>query len=265
MSEQDSYDRAADWYAELSLARVGAVVPLGEGAWAATTAEWPASYAHNGILLRRDPGADALIRWGDEVLGEAGLEHRYVFALCDLSKETRAGLAAAGFTTEPERLMGRPQSLGPLAAPATAVAERVSEDVTAPFQDRMWREEWKPGISDAEVADLVGRRATYTLSGPFISFVVRDPETGEIGACADLAVHGTCAEVDGVTTAASHRGRGYGDAVLTACIEAATEHGCTDVYLTAMTDDWPRHWYARRGWADLGPAWTAVRSPAAHG
>ena len=71
--------------------------------------------------------------------------------------------------------------------------------------------------------------------------------------------------VDGVTTAASHRGRGYGDAVLAACIEAATEHGCTDVYLTAMTDDWPRHWYARRGWADLGPAWTAVRSPAASG
>lgn len=257
----DRYDAAADWYAALSLERVGAVVELGYGAWGATTPEWPASYAHNGILLRRDPGAEALLRWGDEVLGAAGLPHRYAFALCDLSEATREVLLADGFTVEPERLMGRPQSLGPLPAPGGVVAERVDETVTAPFQERMWREEWKPGIGDAEVADLVGRRATYWAAGPFVPFVVRDPSTGEIGACADLAVHGWGAEVDGVTTAASHRGRGYGDALLVACLEAAAEHGCSDVLLTAMTDDWPRHWYARRGWDDLGPAWSVVKSP----
>jgi hypothetical protein len=32
------------------------------------------------------------------------------------------------------------------------------------------------------------------------------------------------------------------------------------VVLEAFADDWPRHWYARRGFADLGRTWSVTRA-----
>ncbi len=252
-----AYEAACDWYADLMLARASTVVPLADGAWGVLSPEWRHSFVHNGILVRSDPGAAQVMAWADDVLGGAGLDHRYLVARCDLSPSTLDGLRAAGYEPEPCVLMARPTSTGPLTRPEGAVVEQVDAEAAGEFEARMWRTEWLPGIGDDEVRDLVARRASNDRSGPFLSFVVRDG--GEVVASAGLAVRGGAAEIDGVATLPSHRGRGYADALVAACVDAAADAGCTTLYLEALAEDWPRGWYGRRGFTELGPDWSATR------
>lgn len=51
------------------------------------------------------------------------------------------------------------------------------------------------------------------------------------------------------------RGIGYGDALLSAAIGLLNDEGCSTVVVGADEDDWPLHWYRRRGFRD------AVRVP----
>ena len=53
----------------------------------------------------------------------------------------------------------------------------------------------------------------------------------------------------------SWRGFGYGDALLAAAIGLLSDEGCASVVVGADEDDWPLHWYRRRGFRD------AVRVP----
>lgn len=252
-----AYEAACDWYAGLMLARASTVVPLADRAWGVLSPEWRHSFVHNGILVRADPGADHVVARADDVLGGAGLAHRYLVARCDLSPSTLEGLRAAGYEPEACVLMSRPTSAGPLARRPGVVVEQVDADAAGEFEARMWRTEWMPGIGDDEVRDLVARRASNDRSGPFLSFVVRDG--GEVVASADLAVRGGAAEIDGVATLPSHRGRGYADALVAACGQAAAGAGCATLYLEALAEDWPRAWYGRRGFTELGPVWSATR------
>ena len=256
-SETAAFARAADWYAGLLRARATTVVDLGPDAWALLSPEWRNSFVHNGIVVRRDPGADTLVRWSDEVLGGAGLVHPHLILLCALSDQTRAGLDEAGYELQPELIMGRPGDAGPLPRRDDVVVEQVAADEADDFVARMWREEWQPGIGDDELRDLVSRRGFFDRSGPYLSYVVRDG--GTVVASVDLAIRGDAAEVDGVATWPTCRGRGYGDALMAVCVDAAAEHGVRDLYLEALSDDWPRYWYQRRGWTDLGSTLTATR------
>jgi GNAT superfamily N-acetyltransferase len=48
----------------------------------------------------------------------------------------------------------------------------------------------------------------------------------------------------------SWRGFGYGDALLAAVIGLLNDEGCASVVVGADEDDWPLHWYRRRGFRD---------------
>lgn len=256
-------EKVHNWYAELTIGRATTLVPLDDSAWALLTPEWPLSYANNGILVRRDPGAAQLISWADEVLGGAELNHRYVMAMCDLSIETIDGLAAAGYTMEPELQMVRPLTDADI-TPAAANVSFVDEETVRPLNERLWREEWLPTATDEAIRQLVGRRETYSRSSRFISFVVRATESpalnvANFAACCDVAVSGWATELDGVTTLGDYRKRGYGDVLVKTALSIARSHGCDYAVLTALADDWPRHWYARRGFLETGPAWVATK------
>ena len=255
-------DQIADWYAELTWRRGTTVVTPDSTSWVLLSPEWPSSYANNGIVVRADPGAAALLAWGDEHLGGAGLEHRHVFALCDLGTGTRDTLTAAGYTCEAEVIQVRPASAGPLASPSGVVVEEVPLAEADALQATLWREEWLPNAAPETVRQLVARRASYSRSGEMVTLLVRDPATGEPAATTDVCIAGQAAEVDGVATRAAFRGRGYGDAMLAAAVSIAADRGCEHVALTAMSDDWPKDWYARRGFITTGPAWAATRNPA---
>ena len=78
-------------------------------------------------------------------------------------------------------------------------------------------------------------------------------------AAGQLRVDGATAAVDSVMTDPAARGRGYGDAVLARALGLAADAGCDLVVLEAAADDWPRHWYARRGFETLGSTWDLSR------
>jgi N-acetylglutamate synthase-like GNAT family acetyltransferase len=254
-----SYDEAADWYADIRRARAEQVLDVADGVWALLSPAHANSFVHNTLLVRRDPGGDALVAWADEVLGGAGLAHRHLVLQCPVAEATLVTVVAAGYTVEPEVVMSRPSALGPMAR-HDVVIEQVDPVASSDFEARLWREEWIPGIGDAELGDLLSRRSAMDVAGPYLTFVVRDAD-GTIVAAADMAVRGDGAEIDGVATWPEHRGKGYGDALVAACVDEAIARGIPHLHLEALTDDWPRHWYARRGWAELGPFTSATRRP----
>lgn len=257
-----TYDEAADWYSDIRRARAATVVDLADGVWALLSPEHPSSFVHNTVMARRDAGGEQLVAWADDVLGGAGLAHRHLVLQTPLSDATLAVLAEAGYALEPEVVMTRPSALGPMAVPEGVVVEQVEPEASCDFEARLWREEWIPGIGDSELGDLLARRSRMDVAGPYLTFAVRDA-AGTIVAAADMAVRGDAAEIDGVATWPEHRGRGYGDALVGACVAEAIARGLPHLHLEALTDDWPRHWYARRGWAELGPFTSATRRPSA--
>jgi len=252
-------ERVADWYAEVNLARATTVTWLAPSAWSMRTPAFPKSFASNAILVRRDPGAAALTAWADHELADA--QHRYVNALCELSPSTREDLVAAGYTLTGLVLMARELPGDPLPVPDGVAVEVASREDLARLHTVLWRTEWLPGIGDDEVAQLVDRRGDGAGE---LSWLVRDPSlddpvSGDLAACLDLHVHGWGAEVDAVATREPARGRRYADALLAAGVAASYENGCTHAVLSALTDDWPLHWYARRGFRVVGVAWEALR------
>jgi GNAT superfamily N-acetyltransferase len=193
----------------------------------------------------------------------ADLNHRYIMAMCELSTETIDGLTAAGYLLEPELQMVRPLTDDDI-RPLNPKISFVDETTIRPFNARLWREEWLPTATDETIAQLVGRRDTYTRSCEFISMAITNPETPSAGgldfvAACDIAVRDWAAEIDGVVTVADHRGHGYGDILIETALSTARSHGCDYVALTALATDWPQHWYARRGFLNTGPAWVATK------
>jgi GNAT superfamily N-acetyltransferase len=212
--------------------------------------------------VRRDYGPDRLGGWADDALSDA--DHRYVNALCDLSEQTRDGLIAAGYTLTGLVHMARELPGDALAVPDDVRVEQVGLDVVGRLHTVLWRTEWLPGISDDEISQLVERRAQPVEGGELVSFVVRDPQlddpvSGDLAACLELDVRGWAAEVDAVATRAEARGRRYADALLATAVDAAHARGCSHAVLSALTDDWPLHWYARRGFRVVGVGWEALR------
>jgi len=264
----DLSEKVHDWYALITRERATQIIEFGPGQWGLLTPEWPVSHANNGVLVRHDVGADQLIAMAEELLAPGGFQHRYIMAMCDLSSETIDGLTAAGYTCDPELQMVRKLSDDDVHAIDTLI-RFVDEPTIRPFNAQMWRQQWLPTASDEAIAQLVGRRDTYTRSADLISMVVIDPAAAgsleqvvtaaDVVAACDVAVRDWAAEIDGVVTISEKRGNGYGDLLINTALATARSRGCDYVVLTALATDWPQHWYARRGFMNTGPAWVATK------
>ena len=126
-----------------------------------------------------------------------------------------------------------------------------------------WARSWRRGLAhlgpslDRAVEQLVGREQLNDTVVAVTDLVVRDE--GRVVAAAQLRVDGATAAVDSVLTDEAFRARGYGDALLARALELAEKAGCDLVVLEAAADDWPRHWYGRRGFEVVGSIWAADR------
>ncbi|HET8970878.1 MAG TPA: GNAT family N-acetyltransferase [Candidatus Nanopelagicales bacterium] len=252
----DAYQRAQAWCTTTMALRSQQAQQVGPGGWLVLTPDWPDSFSHNALVLTADPGPEAALGWADR-LGTAGVTHRQLMAYCPLSAATTWALQDAGFELQPELLMARPSSAGYLAAPDVPV-RRTEPDAAqvARLQGVLWRQEWLPDATDAVVGQLVGRRSTLSDAGPTSTLVVTDGP--DAVACLDVCVRDGVAELDALATLGPYRGRGYGLALMVAGMALAAESDADLVVLTALSGDWPRHWYARLGFAELGPATEAT-------
>jgi GNAT superfamily N-acetyltransferase len=256
----DALARPLALYLSLTVRRAVEVQDV-PGGVAVSEPRFPASRAHNRLLLSDPMDADAVERIAAAVAAGAGWPDEAVTLSWPGAEPVAAALAARGWDVEELSLMARPS--GPVTG--GDLAEVVHQSEVHDLWDRSWRADAvaSPETLDDVVRQLVGRERLDDTVLWVRDVVVR--ENGRVAAAGQLYVDGGTAAIESVLTDGAARGRGYGDAVPARCPALADDAGCDLVVLEAAAGDWPRHWYRRRGFTTLGSLWVTVRTGAQTG
>jgi uncharacterized protein (DUF952 family)/ribosomal protein S18 acetylase RimI-like enzyme len=249
----DRLARALAYFSSLPLRRAVGVGDV-PGGVAVLDPDFPYSRDNNRLLLTSPVDADSVEASAAEVASNAGWPHRAASLLWPDAGPVAAELGRRGWEAEELLLMARP----PAATPGADRAEVVGQSEVHDLWERSWRRELA-GTRDLDrvVAQLVGREQLNDRVVAVSDVVVR--KDGRVVAAGQLRVDGATAAVDSVLTDPAARGLGHADAVLARALGLAAAAGCDLVVLEAAADDWPRHWYARRGFEALTSVWGLSR------
>jgi uncharacterized protein (DUF952 family)/ribosomal protein S18 acetylase RimI-like enzyme len=253
----DELGRALALYLSVPVRRASEVRDV-PGGVAVIDPDYRWSREDNRLLLSDPLTADEVERVATEVAAEAGWPHRSAALRWPGAGAVAAELRPRRWQVEELLLMARPA--GPL--PGGERAEVVDQAEVHEFWDRSWR---SGGVAPQErleevVGQLVGREHRNDLVVAVTDVVVK--EDGRVVAAAQLRVDGGTAAVESVLTDPAARGRGHADALLARILTLASAAGCDLVVLEADADDWPREWYARRGFRIAGSVWDVSREGA---
>ena len=217
--------------------------------FAVLQAEFPLSRYHNRIAVTSAAPAADVLAAAEEVLGGAGLRHRYVSVHDDaLGQALSADFVAAGY--EHETIVTMIYS-GPEVEPAAHEVRTVSLDMLRPAIIRDWRVT-SPDATDEHLGQLADRTALYARGAELTRLAVYDGE--EIAAYADLYVDRVdrIAQFENLVTHEDFRRRGYGDALIRDALRRGREAGSDLSFLTAGLNGWPHEWYQRLGYIEAG-------------
>jgi uncharacterized protein (DUF952 family)/GNAT superfamily N-acetyltransferase len=242
----DPLARATAFERSLAERRAAALVPVNGGV-ACLDPRVPASWEHNSVWLSDDVDAATIVAETDRVL--ATYLHRRIVT-------HRPPPANLGWEVKELRIHVMD------AAPAPAVpAGRVvaaTQEVMAGLWAPMWRREY-PGIDEDAVGDLVRRESFANAHCRIVDLAVLGDDAVPV-AGTQLRIDGATAAIEAVMTAPSARRRGHGAALVGDAIQRARSAGCDVIWLLCDADDWPRRWYERLGFVDVGCRWEAVRT-----
>ena len=248
----DVLGRAVAYYTSLPVRRAVGVGDV-PGGVAVLDPDHALSRDNNRLVLTAPVDAATVEQTAEEVGGNAGWPHRSAGLYWPGAADVAAELGRRGWEVEELLLMARPAGPGPDGRRGEVVDQREVHE----FWDRSWRRDLTDVRDiDSTVAQLVGREHLNDLVVAVTDVVVR--EQGRVVASAQIRIDGATAAVDSVLTDPEARGRGHGDAVLARALDLAHDAGCDLVVLEATAQDWPRHWYARRGFEVVGSAWDAA-------
>ena len=207
---------------------------------AAFTPEHPTKWDLNLLVVDDAAGvtAEELIAEAERLQAPAGLRHRKVDVLHG-GDELADGFAAAGWTADEVVVMAL-RGNDVRGAAEAEVRETGYEGVRG-LMEAWYRET----MSASEARDLADADAdtAQAISARFF-LTERD---GEPAACCHLLGAGGVGQVEGVYTAAAHRGHALASAVVRTAIAAAHERGDDLVMIIAEADDWPQKLYERLG------------------
>jgi uncharacterized protein (DUF952 family)/GNAT superfamily N-acetyltransferase len=215
----------------------------------------PNSRDNNRLLLTEPVDAATVEAAVAEVAGNAGWPHQTAALLWPGAADVAADLGLRGWKAEDFVLMARCAAR----MPVDERVEVVDQSAVHEFWERSWRQVLPlagPKL-DRVVAELIGRERLNDQVVAVTDLVVR--ENGRVVASDQLRIDGATAAVDSVLTDPTARRRGHGDAVLTRALDLAARTGCDLVVLEAAAADWPRRWYARRGFEVVGSITEVVR------
>jgi uncharacterized protein (DUF952 family)/ribosomal protein S18 acetylase RimI-like enzyme len=243
------------WIPYAAMLRQASQIQWVTGGLAVLTAGTPDSYSYNQLLLDALVPVEVILAEADELLDRAGVRHRAVTLRHPESAGLAADLAERGFHIDETVVMAR--RIGP-GYPADRPTQAVTE--VAPEQLREWWAQRTRRIDDDVTPDVVQQLTERRVAtGKVIDaryLAVR--VDGAVAAAASLAIDGATSWIDGIDTDPAHRRRGHGEAMLRGCLATAEAAGCDLVVLDALVTDWPRDWYARRGFGEVGHAWMAT-------
>lgn len=247
----DRFARALRFDRSLAERRAPILVPV-EGGTGTRDPRVPSSYEHNAVWLDGAPSAAAIEAAGDLVLGDAG--HRRV--VLDSTPPADLPVGPDGWEVDEERIL----VLDPGAeviGPEGLTIVPVTQEVMAGLWDPSWRRDL-PHASDDAVADLIRREAFADAHLRVVDLAVLGPD-GVPVAGTQLRIDGATAAIEAVLCDPGHRGRGLAFALVADAVARARVAGCDLIWLLAYADDWPRRWYERLGFTDVGARWVAHR------
>ncbi|MEU6850833.1 N-acetyltransferase [Actinacidiphila alni] len=245
--------RIASFRAAFARRQAERVIEIPGGA-AVLNSAYAASHEHNQLVVDGSVAPDALPGLADRTLGH--LPHRRISVLDDeFGVLCAPALRAAGYEHETELVM---RHSGPAPAPDPAAETVAAEELRSAVLRQTRR--WMPKAEESVVHQLTDRRAARLRGADQVRFLaVRDGQ-GTVGAWADLYLDPAegIAQIEEVVTATTHVRRGYADINLATAAHLAA--GCPLLFLIADPDDWPRTWYARRGFTPIGRSHVFTRS-----
>ncbi|MGP3918117.1 GNAT family N-acetyltransferase [Nonomuraea sp. 10N515B] len=226
------------------------------GGFAVLDDRYPGSYDDNKLIVGAGdgpgPASGALLRAADEVLAERA--HRLVSVDDDrLGTALADAFAAAGYDHETNVVMAFRGAI-PADPPA---AEHLELEELLPVLRRDWRRSL-PQAPEHVIDDLVRRVETRLRGADVVAFRGMRAPDGRIAARADLYAHGGVAQIEDVFTGEEHRGRGYARALITALLAEAA--GAELIFLVAGASGWPKEFYARLGFEELGRVHAFLRT-----
>lgn len=220
--------------------------------------DFPDVYSHNRIVVTSAAPAAEILSAVDDLLGGAGVQHRYVSVLDNaLGQHLRPDFVAAGYEHEPLVTMIHS---GREAEPATHQVLPVSLDVLRPALVRDWRVEL-PDATEEVLAQLADRTALYSRGADVTLLAVFDG--AEIATRADLYVDhaDSIAQLENLYTHPSFRGNGYANSLVREALRRSRSAGCELSFLEADLHDWPREWYNRLGYVEARRTHDFTRVP----
>jgi N-acetylglutamate synthase-like GNAT family acetyltransferase len=213
------------------------------------------SQEHNQLLVtsaEADPAA--LPELAVRGLGE---RRGYRITVLDEAFARRAApvLAAAGYDCDIELVMARETAAA--VRPDPAARPVAFDELREPLLAQQLR--W---FTDREVARQLAERRTARLRGADqVLFLASRTAGGEIAGWADLYLDPAAglAQLEDLVTAEPHRGQGHGETLLATGLALAAGAGIPELFLNAADDDWPKEWYASRGFRLIGRNYTFLR------
>ena len=211
----------------------------------------PAVYDLNGIEVTTvPPGGLRQVLDAAERLHE-GLEHRRLWAYDDALADD-LGALDAGWDRARHVAMVLPHAVE-VAPPAHEVVEVDVHALAAREHTFLAELDWATPEVAAQIAAATVRAAEHgaTVRGFHLR---RDgaPVASCVAIVQEVEGGAVVGQVDALATLPEHRGHGYGQAVLAASIHACRQADPALVHLFADRDDWPRTWYARLGFHEVG-------------
>lgn len=205
----------------------------------------PSSWDLNFVAVDLPPAPFALIAQATDRV-QSKLAHRLAIVDADdagLADEARG----AGWQVDCHVAMVATREPGRV---ADGVAEEVTRDDIRELRAAALRE-WSP-MDDATVAEILLADAAVGEAGAERVFAAR--EAGRVVAAARLYADARAGigQIEDVFTAATHRGRGHGRAVVLAALDASRAAGHDLTFLWADAGDWPAQMYARLGFDEVG-------------
>lgn len=240
-------ERARDFDHRFAKAQATELVELGWG-YAALQADFPLSEYHNRIAVTSEAPASDIMEATEEILGAAGLAHRYISADDDLGERLTPAFLEAGYEHEP--IVTMIYQGGEPAAPAHPVLS-VSNEVLRPAVIRDWLVTI-PDATDEHLSQLADRHSLYTRGADLELLAVYDGT--EIASRANLYIDRVdhIAQFENLVTHVDFQGRGYARALLCEALRLGRNAGANLSILTADPGDWTSEWYRRVGYVEAG-------------
>lgn len=143
--------------------------------------------------------------------------------------------------------------------PAGSEVEEVGIEDVAPVY-REYRDTESFGADSGTLEALARRDELIGAAGHGRYFAVR--ENGQAVSFCGLYTDGRTAQVEDVITSRARRGRGHARSVVLRAAHEASAAGFDLVFLQAEREDWPKEFYERLGFDEVGTVWNFVKRPA---